>query len=160
MKTDEEFLMERVKHYREQVKECRELTEKQKLMLIALPYSRGIVARASQATGLSREVHHDAMRNNEHYRNFYAMIQEDRMDFVEECLLRAIVNQDASLIRYYLSCKGRERGYLPENQVSISVAPVTFNLVVMDPSAGSIGGPVEIFHPAEEIKQIDGTEGI
>jgi hypothetical protein len=162
-KGDEEFLLERVKHYKEQVKKCPGLTDKQKMMLIALPYSRGIVARASQLTGLSREVHHDSMRTNEDYKRFYYMIQEDRMDFVEECLMRAIGNQDASLIKYYLSCKGKERGYLPDNQINISVAPVTFNLVAMTPPKPlSLDVPItesiEVPASNEVEKQIDGTD--
>lgn len=124
-KAEEKLLIQRVKDYVKIIKNSDTLTRKQKLMLSVLPYTKGIVSQAASKAGISSNVHYDAMHNCKEYREFYKMIENDRTDFVESCLLKGIENLDASLIKFYLTSKAKDRGY-SENNVNLNIAPITF----------------------------------
>lgn len=149
---NDKFLIDRVNQFKAQVEANDGLTKKQKTLLKALPITRGIVSKAATLVGVSREVHHDAMRDNEEYKRMYKLLEEERTDFVEDCLMQAIGNLDAGLIKYYLSSKAKDRGYQQDvvNNNTINVNPVQFVFTPMIPEQ-----TIYEIKETEELKQIE-----
>lgn len=96
------------------------LTLKQRQMLVALCATKGIVTQASVLTGLSRQVHHDAMQTNENYKSYYARINEILLDWVEGKLFEIIEDKNFNAVKFFLTSKGKKRGYQDDNGVTIN----------------------------------------
>jgi len=87
--------------------------QNQKNMLEALRACYGIVSPAAQMAGISRTTHYLWMDEGGEYAKAVEEISEIQLDFVESKLLDAIDQGKEQSIKYYLSCKGKSRGYRP-----------------------------------------------
>ena len=87
------------------------LSFKQIRMLIALKHSFGIVRPASKMAKIGRATHYHWLKTCEKYKESYGIILEFLSDLSEASLLNLIAMGNASSTIFYLSTKGRHRGY-------------------------------------------------
>lgn len=88
------------------------LSFKQIRMLIALKHSFGIVRPASKMAKIGRATHYHWLKTCEKYKESYGNILEFLGDLSEASLLNLIAMGNASSTIFYLSTKGRHRGYV------------------------------------------------
>lgn len=86
-------------------------TKGKERMLIALKQTLGIVTPALEMAGISRPTYYDWLKKDEKFKSLVDEIQEVQVDFVESKLMDGIQNGNAQLIQYYLTSKGKARGY-------------------------------------------------
>jgi hypothetical protein len=53
-------------------------------------------------------------------------ITETEIDEVESELMTQVRKGNMTAILFYLKCKGRDRGWIEKNELSIDVKPITF----------------------------------
>lgn len=87
------------------------LNTKQTRMLIALKHSLGIVKPASKLAKIGRATHYHWLKTCEKYKESYEYILGFLGDLSEASLLNLIAMGNASSTIFYLSTKGRHRGY-------------------------------------------------
>lgn len=87
------------------------LQENQKRFLDALASSNGIVAKASEITGLPRGKHYKWVKSNDTYKERYQDIKERNVDLAESKLLSNVNKGTQGSIEYYLNTHGKSRGY-------------------------------------------------
>lgn len=85
--------------------------KKKEAMLEALKSSLGIVSKACQNTGVSRQTHYNWLKSDEKYKSDVDDICEIALDFAESQLHQLITDLNANAIFYYLNNKGKSRGY-------------------------------------------------
>ena len=107
---------------------------RQENMLRALEAHMGIVSRAAEEVGLSRECHYNWLAQDEEYKNKVLEIQNVVLDFAESALHNQIKDGNHVSTIFYLKTKGKERGYIetgqPNNEKPM---PVEINFNVADP---------------------------
>lgn len=99
----------------------RPLTKKQKKtakqnFLAALEKSAGIITPACKQVGISRESIHKWRLEDPDFDRAITEVNETALDFAETALMKNIQAGDTQAIKFYLSTKGRGRGYT-EKQV-------------------------------------------
>ena len=77
----------------------------------ALEASAGIVSIAAQKLGIHRNTLHRWMREDEQLAEAAQLIEEDRLDLAETGLIAKLKAKEWPAIQYYLTCKGKKRGY-------------------------------------------------
>lgn len=93
------------------------------ILLKALIETRGVVTEACLAVGLSRDTHYRWMKSDRDYSKRVEEISEIAIDFVESEMFKHIKGGDTSLIKWFMSTKGRKRGYgyKSEHQVDVNL---------------------------------------
>jgi len=81
-------------------------------MIIALQESLGVVTTAAKKADINPKTHYEWLKNDAEYAERVRMVAEEAIDFVETKMFDAISNSDSGLIKYYLSTKGKSRGYV------------------------------------------------
>lgn len=76
--------------------------------------SLGIVSVACKAVGIARNTFYDWRRKDETFRAQVDEINETALDFVESKMFEAINKGDVRMIQFFLTTKGRKRGYAPK----------------------------------------------
>lgn len=79
--------------------------------LRSLRSKMGVVSLASRECNISRTTHYEWMKIDPAYRAKVAEINEHAIDFVESKMFEAINNGDRQLIQFFLSTRGKKRGY-------------------------------------------------
>ena len=79
--------------------------------LTALEKSAGIITPACQAVGISRESIRKWRKDDADFDRAIAEVNETALDFAETALMKNIQAGDTQAIKFYLSTKGRDRGY-------------------------------------------------
>ncbi|MBR4833080.1 MAG: hypothetical protein IKU86_01945 [Thermoguttaceae bacterium] len=106
--TDEGNAAERVERKRRR---------KKALLLEELRNSLGLVSSACDKVGVGRTTFYEWLKNDPEFARQVDEIEERALDFVESKMFQAIQNGDVRLIQFYLSTKGRKRGYAPKTDV-------------------------------------------
>lgn len=86
------------------------MTEKQEIFLEVMEKSLGIVSLALQKTDVTKEEYDQWMTNLE-FKKRVNNINDTSLDFVENKLLKKIMDEDLNAIQFYLKTKGKHRGY-------------------------------------------------
>lgn len=87
-------------------------------MIFALTKSLGVVSTAALKANISRETHYEWLSIDPDYKTKVEDIKNLAIDFVESKMFGQINNGDTSLIKYYLSTQGKNRGYVERQEVS------------------------------------------
>lgn len=79
--------------------------------LRSLKTKMGVVSAASQETGICRQTYYDWLNTDPDFRRKVELINEHAIDYVESKLFEGIKNGDRQLIQFFLSTRGKKRGY-------------------------------------------------
>lgn len=104
-------------------------TLKKQAMVQALENSLGVVTTACRTVGISRDTHYRWMKADPEYAKQVNEMSEVALDFAESKLFKAIKNENTTATIFYLKTKGRHRGYVEGQEVTInpeSVKPPTW----------------------------------
>jgi hypothetical protein len=96
--------------------EVYKLDSHKEAMLDALKKTLGIVTSACQKAEISRQTHYDWLKSDPIYKSRVDEIAEMAIDFVETKMFEGVNNNDSGLIKYYLSTKGKSRGYVERQE--------------------------------------------
>ncbi len=86
--------------------------------LLALEEKLGIVTYAAAEVGIHRRTVYDWQEADPAFAKAVREIDNRQLDFVEAALLKNIKNEDTRAITFYLSTKGRARGYTTRVEIS------------------------------------------
>lgn len=93
-------------------------------MIIALESTLGLVTRACEIIGITRQAHYKWMREDEDYKKRVEEIENVALDFAESELHKQIKTGNATSTIFFLKTKGKKRGYVEkielDNNVSIN----------------------------------------
>ena len=101
-------------------KHKRNKDKNKEVLLAALQATHGIVKKACELSGLSRNLFYLYYQQDEEFRKQVDLIQEENLDFVEDKLFENIKDKDKASIFFYLKYKGRKRGYEENSNVNIT----------------------------------------
>lgn len=97
-----------------------DITDRKKRDLLkALEKSLGIVSHACKAAKVSRESHYKWYREDEDYKKQVDELNNLALDLAESKLHKQIQESNLTAIIFFLKCKGKERGYIEKNEISI-----------------------------------------
>lgn len=91
-----------------------------KEVLERLEDSLGIVTMACKNVGISRKTFYEWKKNDEEFAKAVKDIQEVTLDFVESQLHKQIKDGNVSAAIFYLKTKGKERGYIEQQNIEIN----------------------------------------
>jgi len=91
-----------------------------KKLIKAMVKNLGIVTKACNEVGISRNQFYNYYRTDEVFKKEIDDIQEIALDFVEDKLFQNIKEGDRACIMFYIKYKGRKRGYVDSSDVNIS----------------------------------------
>ncbi len=80
-------------------------------MLVALNKTLGVVTKACDACGISRDTHYRYLNSDQQYAQAVKNIDSTALDFVESQLFESIKKGTPASIIFYLKTKGKSRGY-------------------------------------------------
>jgi hypothetical protein len=95
-----------------------ELHKKQ--LIDAMKKFHGIVTKACEAVGISRNQFYLYYNNDDNFRSEIDLMDDINLDTVEDKLFQNIVDRDRASIFFYLKYKGRKRGYVDSSDINIS----------------------------------------
>lgn len=84
---------------------------KKKQMVKAMYYSYGNTSLACRAVGINRVTHYRWLKNDDKYAIAIHDVNERRLDESEAILMKLIAKGSTKAIIFYLTTKGRHRGY-------------------------------------------------
>ena len=93
--------------------------QKKKLLLKALAKHNGIIYKACDAIGISRQLYHIYKNEDPEFKEAARMVIEAQIDKVEEKMLKRIEEGSDKLIEFYMSTKGRKRGYKKTSDIEV-----------------------------------------
>jgi len=93
---------------------------KKKAMVQALVKSYGIVTKACEDVGLSRDTHYRWLKEDPEYAQEVTAIEDVALDFAESELHKRIKEGDTTATIFFLKTKGRRRGYNERQDVNLS----------------------------------------
>lgn len=92
----------------------------QAAFLKALDLNLGNVSDATLKTGISRETHYSWLKQYPNYANKLAHMKNQRLDFAESALFKAMQAGNPQAIIFYLKTQGRERNYIEKQETEHS----------------------------------------
>ena len=92
-------------------------TENKDKMLKALEECLGIVSTASINAGINRRTHYRWLEEDKEYKDKVQDIRNSAIDFVESKLFDCIKNEKETSIIFYLKTIGKNRGYIPRQEI-------------------------------------------
>lgn len=95
-----------------------ELHKKQ--LIEAMKKFHGIVTKACEAVGISRNQFYQYYNNDSAFKAEIDSMDEINLDTVEDKLFQNIIDRDRASIFFYLKYKGRKRGYVDSQDLNIS----------------------------------------
>lgn len=93
-----------------EMNELKRATDKARF-LVALEANVGIVSYAAESAGVPRRTVYEWIDADPEFARCVREVDNKQLDFVERRLLENIKNNDTRAITFYLSTKGRVRGY-------------------------------------------------
>lgn len=93
---------------------------KKNKVLKALVESKGIVAYACEAAGITRKTFYEWKKDDAEFAEKVDDITEATLDRVEGKLLEAINDDNITAIIFYLKTKGRKRGYVEQIDTNVT----------------------------------------
>ena len=91
-------------------------TDQKKEFLKLLEMSLGVVSPACEKFGIDRGTYYIWLQED-WFKEAVDSINEKAIDFTEGMMFQGIKKGDTSLIKYYLSTKGKKRGYVERQEV-------------------------------------------
>lgn len=85
--------------------------------LRSLKAKLGVVSAASQDCNISRTTFYEWLKTDSEFRKKVDLINEHAIDFVESKMFEGINNGDRQLIQFFLSTRGKRRGYTTKIEV-------------------------------------------
>lgn len=85
--------------------------------LRSLKSKLGVVSAASLECNISRTTFYDWLHNDPAFKRKVDQINEHAIDFVESKMFEGINNGDRQLIQFFLSTRGKKRGYTTRLEV-------------------------------------------
>jgi len=89
-------------------------------MIDALTKCLGIVTKACEVVGISRQTHYNWYNNDPEYKSAVDDIGDIALDFAESMLHQQIKEKDTTAIIFYLKTKGKKRGYIERSELDIA----------------------------------------
>tara|TARA_R110001592_G_scaffold206108_1_gene456831 strand:- start:983 stop:1342 length:360 start_codon:yes stop_codon:yes gene_type:complete len=105
--------MSQMSHYKKDIMK----TENKDKMLKALEECLGIVSTASINAGINRRTHYRWLEEDKEYKDKVQDIRNSAIDFVESKLFDCIKNEKETSIIFYLKTIGKNRGYIPRQEI-------------------------------------------
>ena len=96
------------------------LKGKKKLMIQNLVNSLGNITRSAEKTGIDRTTHYDWLERDEAYKEAFEGIDDFQVDFYEDALKLLVKDKVPSAIIFALKCKGKKRGWVEKQEISLS----------------------------------------
>jgi predicted DNA-binding transcriptional regulator AlpA len=90
-----------------------------KALLKALEKSLGVVTTACKSVGIGRTTYYDWINTDEDFAKKVKDIENVALDFAESHLHKQIQNNNTSATIFYLKTKGKHRGYVERQEVSL-----------------------------------------
>lgn len=121
----------------DQEPEAAPLTDKQEAMISYLEKSMGVISTACNYANISRQTHYNWLTNPT-YKARVEEVEQYAIDFVESQMYKQIKAGDGQMIRYYLSRKAKQRGYIDSKDVTTGGEKLTgpekivYNILVGD----------------------------
>lgn len=91
------------------------------IFINALQENFGIVTKASEACGISRQTHYNWYKDDEDYKRKVDDIDDICLDFAENVIFEAMGNQDTQAAVFYLKHKGKKRGYIESKNSDVNI---------------------------------------
>tara|TARA_R100000353_G_scaffold175995_1_gene148189 strand:- start:4157 stop:4498 length:342 start_codon:yes stop_codon:yes gene_type:complete len=96
-------------------------TEHSKKVLIqALEKSLGVVTTACKTAGVGRTTYYEWYNNDEDFKKQVDDVKNITLDFAESQLYKQIENGNTAATIFLLKTKGKERGYIESQDISIT----------------------------------------
>lgn len=92
---------------------------KKEKLLKALEKSLGIVSHACKAAKVCRDSHYRWLKEDKEYKKKVDDLSNLALDLAESKLHKQIQESNLTAIIFFLKCKGKERGYIEKNEISI-----------------------------------------
>ncbi|MDO4587972.1 MAG: hypothetical protein Q4C95_11865 [Planctomycetia bacterium] len=86
-------------------------------VLQALTKANGIVSDACKKAHISRTTFYEWVKSDEEFRKRVDEINDIAIDFVESKMFRLIQKGDGRMIQFFLSTKGKKRGYVTREEI-------------------------------------------
>jgi len=103
--------------------------DNKKRMLEALGHTMSNVSKSAKMVGIARNTHYEWMKEDEQYKSAVEELENEVLDFAEDCLHNEMANGNVAAIIFKLKTKGKKRGYIERVETEIS---------------GPNGGPIQI----------------
>lgn len=120
------------KSEQKKARKTRSSAKVKRALLKALKMTNGIISPACEACRISRQTFYNWLNSDEKFRAKVDEINETAIDFVECKMFEGIRGGDVRLIQFFLTKKGRSRGYAPELETN---GPERVNVVISDDEA-------------------------
>jgi hypothetical protein len=85
-------------------------------MVAALEKTLGIVTKACEMVGISRETHYRWLRTDEAYKEKVESVGDIALDFAESELFKQIKEGNITGVIFFLKTKGKKRGYIERSE--------------------------------------------
>lgn len=97
-------------------------TKEQKIVLLdALEKSLGNITLACKMSNVKRSDFYNYKNNDKEFASKVVDIRDAQIDFVEAQLIKGIKDGSATLIKFYLSTKGKNRGYSEKIEIEQTI---------------------------------------
>lgn len=91
-----------------------------KALIDALHSSLGVVTKACEKVGISRQTFYEYYNNDKDFKNQVDEIENVSLDFVESQLFQQIKDGNTTATIFYLKTKGKSRGYVERQEIDHS----------------------------------------
>lgn len=78
------------------------------------------VTQSCNKVGVSRQTHYEYMNTDVWYSKEINLLSEESTDYVESMMYRRIGEGSDNLIKFYLTCKAKDRGYVDKQEIEHS----------------------------------------
>jgi len=82
----------------------------------ALRATGGFESQAAKKLGVTHQAINKRIRNNKRLQVVKKDIEYALLDLAESKVIKAIQDEDRDMIKFYLKCKGKDRGYIEKPQ--------------------------------------------
>jgi hypoxanthine phosphoribosyltransferase len=113
--------------------------QQQEAMLKALQATLGVISAACDLTGIARTTFYTWIKEDPEFKAAYEAMNNEALDFVESKLFERIRAGSDLLIKFFLSTKGKERGYVERHEVK-NLDPITEVKVTIIPGKNRTDG--------------------
>jgi len=99
------------------IENTQQIATHKKAMIEALKASLGIVTTASKKAEINPSTHYRWLKEDVEYRKAVDEIGYMALDFVKSKMFKEIENGNASLMMFYMKCKGKDDGWIERTEV-------------------------------------------
>jgi|TARA_R100001591_G_scaffold93864_1_gene99751 predicted DNA-binding transcriptional regulator AlpA len=102
-------------------------------LINALEKSMGVVTTACKKVGIHRSTFYEYYNNDEEFRQSVDDIGNVALDFTESKMFEQIQEGNTQLIKFYLSTRGKKRGYVERQEITgADGMPTNFQIEIID----------------------------